>query len=305
MAIFGLGEKNRLYPRSRSSLCAAQALASLRSCLGLPLLYSRSPATVVRLCSSDGPSCDELARAVELGLPRLCYPRHAKRHHHRSTCSNPLRVPGRWLCAPLRRCHVRRPSASCSEYFRHRERLKFVLKQMFHHGRNLGLFVLIYKSICCICRNTGFHGGKESLLAGFIGALHCFFADTRRLLLSHLSASDLVHAGGFIAFGDSHGVSGSVNMQLVLYLFARCVLLRLCTVLSAINDLATHLTLQRYPGPYSKLRKARASPRIAFVEHADRLPYLGRSVVGDGIVPHRLRARAPLAFFPFYYAIPL
>lgn len=42
---------------------------------------------------------------------------------------------------------------------------------MFHHGRNLGLFVLIYKSICCLCRNAGFHGGKESLLAGFVGTL--------------------------------------------------------------------------------------------------------------------------------------
>eukprot|EP01122_Echinamoeba_exundans_P017042 TRINITY_DN883_c0_g2_i1.p1 TRINITY_DN883_c0_g2~~TRINITY_DN883_c0_g2_i1.p1 ORF type:complete len:242 (+),score=45.61 TRINITY_DN883_c0_g2_i1:165-890(+) len=75
-------------------------------------------------------------------------------------------------------------------------RVKFVLKQAISHGRNLGLFVFFYKSICWLCRNfAGIHNGIESWIAGFIG--------------------------GFIAFGDSHGVSGSVNNQIVLYLFAR------------------------------------------------------------------------------------
>jgi len=75
-------------------------------------------------------------------------------------------------------------------------RVKFVIKQMFQHGRNLGLFVGIYKTICYILRQYfGVSGGLESWIAGFVG--------------------------GFFAFGDSKGLSGSVNNQIVLYLFAR------------------------------------------------------------------------------------
>ncbi|EGG16775.1 transmembrane protein [Cavenderia fasciculata] len=77
-------------------------------------------------------------------------------------------------------------------------RVKFVIKQMFFHGRNLGLFVGIYKSICCIFRNIGIKGGIDSLVAGFIG--------------------------GYVAFGDSKSTSGSVNNQIVLYLFARALI---------------------------------------------------------------------------------
>ena len=66
---------------------------------------------------------------------------------------------------------------------------------MFIHGKNLGLFVLFYKSICCILRNSGIDGGIESWIAGLIG--------------------------GYWAFGDNKGISGSVNNQIVLYLFAR------------------------------------------------------------------------------------
>ncbi|KYQ88219.1 transmembrane protein [Tieghemostelium lacteum] len=77
-------------------------------------------------------------------------------------------------------------------------RVKFVIKQMFFHGKNLGLFVLIYKSICCIFRNLGIKGGIDSLIAGFIG--------------------------GYYAFGDSKSTSGSVNNQIVLYLFARAII---------------------------------------------------------------------------------
>jgi len=77
------------------------------------------------------------------------------------------------------------------------EKIKFVIKQGISHGRNLGLFVFIYKSICWACRQVGITGGVESWIAGFIG--------------------------GFIGFGDSKGVSGSVNNQICLYLFARCV----------------------------------------------------------------------------------
>eukprot|EP01111_Echinosteliopsis_oligospora_P011160 TRINITY_DN3614_c0_g1_i1.p1 TRINITY_DN3614_c0_g1~~TRINITY_DN3614_c0_g1_i1.p1 ORF type:complete len:240 (-),score=41.18 TRINITY_DN3614_c0_g1_i1:49-768(-) len=76
-------------------------------------------------------------------------------------------------------------------------RVKFVLKQMLYHGRNLAMFVGIYKGICCVLRNMNIDNGVESLIAGFIG--------------------------GCVAFGDNNGVSGSVNNQIVLYLFARSV----------------------------------------------------------------------------------
>jgi len=78
-----------------------------------------------------------------------------------------------------------------------KERIKFVIKQLLFHGRNLAIYVGMYKSICCLLRNLGISGGIESLIAGFIG--------------------------GYTAFGESKGVSGSVNNQLVLYLFARSV----------------------------------------------------------------------------------
>jgi len=76
-----------------------------------------------------------------------------------------------------------------------RDKMKFVFKQMCFHARNLALFVALYKSICCFLRNMGVSNGIESLLGGFLG--------------------------GFSAFGESKGISGSVNNQLVLYLFAR------------------------------------------------------------------------------------
>lgn len=75
------------------------------------------------------------------------------------------------------------------------EKVKFVLKQMVHHGRNLGLFVGTYKTICYLLRSIGVSGGVESWIAGFIG--------------------------GFTMFGNNKGISGSVNHQIVLYLFAR------------------------------------------------------------------------------------
>lgn len=76
-------------------------------------------------------------------------------------------------------------------------KLRFVLKQMFHHGRNLGLFVFIYKTICFIMRHFGVRNGVECWVAGGIG--------------------------GYYAFGESKGISGAVNNQIVLYLFARGV----------------------------------------------------------------------------------
>eukprot|EP00010_Vexillifera_abyssalis_P007354 CAMPEP_0201548622 /NCGR_PEP_ID=MMETSP0173_2-20130828/5160_1 /ASSEMBLY_ACC=CAM_ASM_000268 /TAXON_ID=218659 /ORGANISM="Vexillifera sp., Strain DIVA3 564/2" /LENGTH=193 /DNA_ID=CAMNT_0047958059 /DNA_START=518 /DNA_END=1099 /DNA_ORIENTATION=+ len=74
-------------------------------------------------------------------------------------------------------------------------RLQFVLKQAVTHGRDLGLFVLIYKSCCSILRYYGLKNGMESWIAGFIG--------------------------GYYGFGDSKGIRGSVNFQIVLYLFSR------------------------------------------------------------------------------------
>jgi hypothetical protein len=66
---------------------------------------------------------------------------------------------------------------------------------MFWHGRNLGHFVLVYKCICFILRHFGVRNGFECWIAGGIG--------------------------GFWAFGESEGISGAVNNQIVLYLFSR------------------------------------------------------------------------------------
>jgi peroxisomal membrane protein 4 len=66
---------------------------------------------------------------------------------------------------------------------------------MFYHGRNLGSFVLIYKTVTLICRKFGISNGIECWIAGFIG--------------------------GSTAFGNNKNLSGSVNNQIVLYLFAR------------------------------------------------------------------------------------
>ncbi|KAG2385770.1 hypothetical protein C9374_002919 [Naegleria lovaniensis] len=75
-------------------------------------------------------------------------------------------------------------------------KVRFVIKQMFHHGKNLGSFVGIYKLITYICRNQlHIRNGIDSWIAGFIG--------------------------GYVAFGESKGISGAVNNQIVLYLFAR------------------------------------------------------------------------------------
>ena len=77
-------------------------------------------------------------------------------------------------------------------------KVRFVIKQMFHHGKNLGSFVGIYKLITYICRNhLNIRNGIDSWIAGLIG--------------------------GSIAFGESKGISGAVNNQIVLYLFARGV----------------------------------------------------------------------------------
>jgi len=49
-----------------------------------------------------------------------------------------------------------------------------VIKQLFWHGRNLGMFVCIYKAICFILRRAGVRGGIESWIAGFVGGYYGF-----------------------------------------------------------------------------------------------------------------------------------
>lgn len=69
------------------------------------------------------------------------------------------------------------------------------MKQLFWHCRNLAIFVAVYKCICEVLRRLGLKNGLESLIAGGVG--------------------------GWVAFGEGSGVSGAVNQQINLYLFAR------------------------------------------------------------------------------------
>jgi peroxisomal membrane protein 4 len=73
--------------------------------------------------------------------------------------------------------------------------LQFTIKQALTHGRDLGLFVLIYKSVCSVLRAYGINNGAESWIGGFIG--------------------------GYYGLGDSSGTRGTVNYQIVLYLLSR------------------------------------------------------------------------------------
>lgn len=77
--------------------------------------------------------------------------------------------------------------------------------------------MFIYKGICWICRSIGIKGGVESWIAGFIG--------------------------GFIGFGDSKGVSGSVNNQICLYLFARYVAPQIMAPLSILVHFSNFLVV--------------------------------------------------------------
>lgn len=56
---------------------------------------------------------------------------------------------------------------------------------MFHHGKNLGLFVFLYKTICFILRNYGVRGGIECWIAGFIGG-YIGFGESKMLLIIKL-----------------------------------------------------------------------------------------------------------------------
>lgn len=76
-------------------------------------------------------------------------------------------------------------------------RLKFAIKQLFWHSHNLSVFVALYKSVCSLLRNLGLRNGWDSVIGGAVG--------------------------GWVAFGSSTGISGAVNQQINLYLFARAV----------------------------------------------------------------------------------
>ena len=65
-----------------------------------------------------------------------------------------------------------------------------MIKQLFWHGRNLGMFVCIYKAICFILRRAGVRGGIESWIAGFVGGYYGF-GDSK---VHHAQASQWVAA---------------------------------------------------------------------------------------------------------------
>jgi len=115
---------------------------------------------------------------------------------------------------PLRMCRL----SAILIFGSMRDRVKFCIKQLFYHGKNLGQFVGIYKLVCCLLRNIGISGGIDSWIAGAIG--------------------------GWYSFGESRGVSGAVNQQIVLYLFARGLE---GLVLSAVN--------RKYLPPVLDIRK--------------------------------------------------
>ncbi|KAF8542967.1 Tim17/Tim22/Tim23/Pmp24 family-domain-containing protein, partial [Trichophaea hybrida] len=79
-----------------------------------------------------------------------------------------------------------------------REKLGTIFKLTRNHARTLGLFVFTYKAVLLALRKL--HGGKEEGVDSFLAGL----------------------VGGYLVFG--RGKQGSVNQQIVMYVFARVVL---------------------------------------------------------------------------------
>ncbi|KAI3659102.1 hypothetical protein MP638_001969 [Amoeboaphelidium occidentale] len=77
-----------------------------------------------------------------------------------------------------------------------RKKLEVILDATYQHSRNLGTFVLIYKSLLLLQRTL--RSGKENEKDAFIAGL----------------------IGGYIVFGKDNGI----NNQIVLYLFSRITL---------------------------------------------------------------------------------
>jgi hypothetical protein len=157
-----------------------------------PSFSARKSMSIINFTSS--PSLFWYFWVVWCHIPHWCTTSSQRTHQHAFAGRDPVPVHAPQHFRPQTRIFGQISHGLM--FFSLLNRVKFVLKQAISHGRNLGLFVFFYKSICWLCRNfAGIHNGIESWIAGFIG--------------------------GFIAFGDSHGVSGSVNNQIVLYLFAR------------------------------------------------------------------------------------
>jgi len=82
-----------------------------------------------------------------------------------------------------------------------REKIRLVLKATRQHARNLAYFATVYKSMMLLIRYANpMNGGKE-------GAYDSFFAGL---------------VGGYTVFGK--GRQGSVNKQIVIFVFARVML---------------------------------------------------------------------------------
>ncbi|KJR85214.1 peroxisomal membrane protein 4 [Sporothrix schenckii 1099-18] len=98
------------------------------------------------------------------------------------------------------------PSASPTNsltLFSVREKVSLVLRATKHHASNLARFAIIYKTTCMVLKYLA--DGKEGTYDSFIGGL----------------------LGGYIVFGGRSKRSGkisSINMQIVIYVFARVVL---------------------------------------------------------------------------------
>ncbi|CAK7202712.1 hypothetical protein SEUCBS139899_005439 [Sporothrix eucalyptigena] len=84
-----------------------------------------------------------------------------------------------------------------------REKVGLVLRATRHHASNLARFAIVYKTTCMILKYLA--DGKEGTYDSFIGGL----------------------LGGYIVFGGRSLRSGkisSINMQIVIYVFARVIL---------------------------------------------------------------------------------
>jgi hypothetical protein len=104
-----------------------------------------------------------------------------------------------------------------------RQKALTILQLTHTHARNLGIFVLTYKSILLALRHL--HGGKEEGLDSFLAGL----------------------VGGYLVFG--RGRQSSVNQQIVMYVFARVVfgLAKLSVKSGAIRDEGGRVRKVAYP----------------------------------------------------------
>ncbi|CAK7208903.1 hypothetical protein SBRCBS47491_000255 [Sporothrix bragantina] len=83
-----------------------------------------------------------------------------------------------------------------------REKTGLVLRATRHHASNLARFAIVYKTTCMVLKYLA--DGKEGTYDSFIGGL----------------------LGGYIVFGTRtrSGKISSINMQIVIYVFARVIL---------------------------------------------------------------------------------